>query len=180
MRNIQRRGPGGLRILICATAALGLLLAGCGEGNQVGSDELRNFEEQEQGDLTPTTAAPSDAAPDPGAPPATEPPKTTTTRPPETTKPTRPPAQAYEIKIQPDSAGTHFEPRVAQVFVGTPVKWVNTDSQPRSVEFADQSFSSGPIAPGGSVSFTPNRAGQYNYSDGTRPYAQGTLRVAAR
>ena len=177
--NVQRRGPGGLLILISAAAALALLLAGCGEGNQVGSDELRNFEEQEQGNLNTTTTPPPPAA-EPGTPPSTEPERATTTKPPATTKPTRPPAQAYEIKIQPDSAGSHFEPRVAQVFVGTPVKWVNTDSQARSVEFADQSFSSGPIAPGGSVSFTPNRAGQFNYSDGTRPYAQGTLRVAAR
>lgn len=180
MTNYQRRGPGALRILISATAAMALLLAGCGEGTEVGSDELRNFEEQESDRLGATTTVAGEPAPDPGAPPPTQPPQTTTTRPPAPTTTARPAAPAYEIKIQPDSAGTHFEPRVAQVFAGTPVKWVNTDSQTRSVEFADQSFASGPIPPGGSATFTPNRAGQFNYSDGTRPYAQGTLRVAAR
>lgn len=158
---------------------MALLLSACGDDSSVGSRELTDFEQQEQGDLGATTTVAGEDAPD--TPPPTEAPQnTTTTPPPAPTTTARPSAPAYEIKIQSDSAGSHFEPRVAQVFAGTPVQWVNTDSQPRSVEFADQSFSSGPIPPGGSSTFTPNRAGEFNYADGTRPYAQGTLRVAAR
>lgn len=165
-----------MKKLIFATAALTLLLAGCSDESGYGSEGLTDFEEREQERLgSSTTAA---ASPD-TAPPVTEPGSTTTTRP-VTTTTAKAPAQGYPIKIQPDQAGTQFEPRVAQVFAGTPVTWTNSDSVPRSVEFSDQSFLSGPIAPGASVTFTANRAGEFNYSDGTRPYAVGTLRVQGR
>ena len=166
-----------LRLLIFATAIVALLLAGCSEDNQVGSRELTDFEQKQQGRLGSTTtaaAAPTTtaAAQQPGE-------QTTTTRAaPATTA--KPATKGYEIKIQSDQSSTQFEPRVAQVFTGTPVTWTNTDSVPRSVEFADQSYVSGPIAPGASATFTANRAGEFNYSDGTRPYAVGTLRVQAR
>ena len=162
---------------ILATATLALLLAGCtsesGYGQETDFGRAGGGEgairESSTVPPAPTTAPPVTEAPD----------RPTTTRPAPTTT-TRPAAQGYPIKIQPDSAGTQFEPRVAQVFAGTPVTWTNTDSVPRSVEFADQSFLSGPIPPGGSATYTANRVGEFNYSDGTRPYAVGTLRVQAR
>jgi len=166
-----------MKKLVFALAVLALLLAGCGDDSKVGSDSLTNFDPNNPegprlGETTTTTPAETTV------PPADAPQATTTTAKPTAT--TRPSAPAYEVKIQADTAGSQFEPRVAQVFVGTPVKWVNTDSVARSVEFADQSYRSGPIAPGASATFTPNRAGEFNYSDGTRPYAQGTLRVQGR
>lgn len=166
-----------MKKLVLVLAALALLLAGCSDDSKVGSEALTNFDPNnpEGPRLGETTTT---APPETTAPPADEPKATTTTKAPATTAP--PAANAFEIKIQADQAGTQFEPRVAQVFAGTPVKWVNTDSVARSVEFADQSYRSGPIAPGASATFTPNRAGEFNYSDGTRPYAQGTLRVQAR
>ena len=178
MTTFPRRGPAASRLLVVATAVLGLLLAGCGEGSQVGSEDLlRNTDGSGGTRLGDTTIPPTTAS---TAPPAEDPGGTTTTAKPAPTTTARPAAQAYQIKIQPDQAGTQFEPRVAQVFSGTPVTWTNTDSVPRSVEFSDQSYTSGPIAPGGSATFTPNRAGEFNYSDGTRPYAVGTLKVQAR
>ena len=176
MNSYLRQGPRAFRLLIFATAVLALLLNGCSAKNEVGSDALTNFDPNNPdgprlGETTTTVP------PETTAPPVDE--ATTTTR--GATATTAPPAaNAYEIKIQSDQAGTQFEPRVAQVFAGTPVKWTNTDSVPRSVEFSDQSYASGPIAPGSSATFTANRAGEFNYSDGTRPYAVGTLRVQSR
>lgn len=178
MMSISKGGPRALRLFLLATAMLGLLLAGCSDDSKVGNEDLLKGTGGSGGTRlgeTTTTVAPVTTAP-----PVTEANnKTTTTKAPVATT-ARPAANAYEIKIQPDQAGTQFEPRVAQVFAGTPVKWTNTDSQPRSVEFSDQSYNSGPIAPGQSATFTANRAGEFNYSDGTRPYAVGTLRVQAR
>ena len=168
------------RVLTVATAVLALLLAGCSDGSSVGDKGLLEGTDGNAGTRlgeTTTTAAAAATT----APPATQPGggATTTARPAPTTT-AKPAAQGYPIKIQPDQAGTQFEPRVAQVFSGTPVTWTNTDSVPRSVEFSDQSYVSGPIPPGGSATYTATRAGEFNYSDGTRPYAVGTLRVQAR
>lgn len=164
--------------MILVIATLGLLLAGCAEDNSVGDKGLLEGTDGSGGTRLgeETTTVPVETT----APPATQPGGATTTAKPAPTTTAKPAAQGYPIKIQPDQAGTQFEPRVAQVFTGTPVTWTNTDSVPRSVEFSDQSFMSGPIAPGASVTFTANRAGEFNYSDGTRPYAVGTLRVQAR
>ena len=165
-----------MKRLVFAAALLALVLVGCSEGSRYGSDSITDFDPKTPGNLTPTTVA---------APPTSVTPVTNEAPPPTTAKPApsttaKPQVSSYPIKIQADQAGTQFEPRVAQVFVGTPVTWTNTDSQPRSVEFSDQSYVSGPIPPGGSATFTPKRAGEFNYSDGTRPYAVGTLRVQAR
>ena len=169
-----------MKRLTIATAVLALVLSGCSDPNQYGQDgEVLDGTDGQGGRLglgeTLTTQPPVTTTSPPDRPER----PTTTARPAPTTT-TRPAAQAFPIKIQPDQASTAFEPRVGQVFAGTPVTWTNSDSVPRSVEFADQSYASGPIPPGGSVTFTPSRAGEFNYSDGTRPYAVGTLRVQAR
>ena len=60
------------------------------------------------------------------------------------------------------------------------VVFVNTDSVARSVvseQGAPQSFNSGPIQPGKSWSFTFTKAGNYQFADGTRPYATGEVQV---
>ena len=176
MTTFPRLGSRSFRLL--AVAALALLLAGCSEGSQVGDRGLLEGTDGNAGTRLgeTTTTVPAETT----APPVTEAPgRTSTTKAPTQTT-AKPAARGYEIKIQADQAGTQFEPRVAQVFAGTPVTWVNTDSVARSVEFSDQSFTSGPIPPGGTSTYTPNRAGEFNYSDGTRPYAVGTLRVQAR
>ncbi len=176
--DFPRRGPGALRLL-AAGAALVLLLAGCSDGTQVGDKGLLEGTDGAGGTrlgettIPPTTASTAPAPDKPGG-------GATTTAKPAPATTAKPAAEGYPIKIQPDQAGTQFEPRVAQVFAGTPVTWTNTDSVPRSVEFADQSFMSGPIPPGGKATYTANRAGEFNYSDGTRPYAVGTLKVQAR
>lgn len=170
-----------MKKLSLVVALLALLLAGCTEDNRVGGQDLLDGTDGSGGTRL-GEEAPTTAPPETTAPPVTEAGEvaTTTTAKPAPTTTAKPAAQGFPIKIQPDQAGTQFEPRVAQVFAGTPVTWTNTDSVPRSVEFSDQSYVSGPIAPGASATFTAQRAGEFNYSDGTRPYAVGTLRVQAR
>ena len=166
-----------MKKLMLAMVTLALLLAGCSEGSGYGQDT--DFGPADGG-TDGAIRSSSTVAPDIAQSPVTEPPETTTTGRPVTTTTEKQAPQGYPIKIQPDQATTQFEPRVAQVRAGTPVTFTNTDSVPRSVEFDDRSFLSGPIPPGGNATFTPSRAGEFNYSDGTRPYAVGTLRVQPR
>ncbi|HUR48044.1 MAG TPA: cupredoxin domain-containing protein [Acidimicrobiales bacterium] len=165
-----------MKKLTTAAALLALLAAACGSETRYGPGGGFDNANGSEGAIRSSSTVP----PETTAPPAAAPSNTPTTAKPATTTTAKPAAQGYPIKIQADQAGTQFEPRVAQVFAGTPVTWTNTDSVARSVEFSDQSFVSGPIAPGASVTFTANRAGEFNYSDGTRPYAVGTLRVQGR
>lgn len=163
-----------MKKLTLAVATLALLLAGCTDGSGYGQGT--DFGPSDGG-TDGAIRSSSTVAPDIVQTPVTEPPESTTTTRRATTTTARPAPEGYPIKIQSDQATTQFEPRVAQVRVGTPVTFTNTDSVARSVEFADQSFLSGPIPPGGTATYTPARAGEFNYSDGTRPYAVGTLRV---
>jgi plastocyanin len=98
----------------------------------------------------------------------------TTTRP----RPTTTVAQAaLEIHIKAQSP--QFDPAVGAVRAGSVVRWINSDSQPRSVESDDPGvFTSPMIPPGGSWDFKTKSTGSFNYHDGTRPYAVGQLQVS--
>jgi plastocyanin len=99
---------------------------------------------------------------------------TTTTRATSTTQVKR---ALFVIKIQNDSVGFQFEPRVATVAMGTTVRWTNVDSVPRSVEADNGEFTSASIPPGASFDYVTIVKGTFNYHDGTRPYGVGTLQV---
>jgi hypothetical protein len=51
---------------------------------------------------------------------------------------------------------------------------------PRSVVANDGTFRSPDIPPGGTFLYQATKAGSYQYQDGTRPYANGFVRVVAR
>ena len=150
-----------------------LLLAGaCSSKKDVGSDELLNGTDNGSagtrlGETTTTTAAantPTSAA--------------NTTAPPATAPPTTVAQVAIEVSINGDAAaGGQFQPRVAQLRSGTIIRFVNKDTVERSVVSDSQAFDSGPIAPGASWDWTAGSPGTYNYSDGTRPYAVGSIDV---
>lgn len=167
--------------LIALVLTTALAVAACGEDSSVGSDELLEggvTGETRLGETTTTTTeAPVAAQPQEAAPTTAAP----TTAPPETAPPTTEAVQqvSLEVAIQPDSAGNQFEPRIGRVFVGSIIRFTNTDSVPRSVEADSGAFSSGPIAPGASWDYTASTPGSFNYTDGTRPYAVGTLEVVA-
>lgn len=166
---------------LAVLAAAAVAVAACSSETSVGSAELTEGLEGGDGGLrlgeTTTvpplvTTAPPDAGTATTAPPTTAPattaPQTTTTA----------PTVVFEIAINPDGVGEgQFEPRVAQVFVGTIVRWVNRDTTTRSVVANDGSFASGDIPPGGVWEYRADTPGTFNYGDGTRPYAQGTLQV---
>ena len=161
------------RVARAAVAVLAVLLlaAACGSKKDVGNDSLLKGTDGKTaatrlGETTTTTAAP-------GAP------STTTTTPPVTAPPTtQKAAPAVEVSIGSDTtAGGQFQPRVVQVQAGATVRFVNKDSVARSVVSDDGVFDSGSIAPGATWDWVAQGAGQYNYSDGTRPYAVGTIDV---
>jgi len=173
------------------------LLASCGEENKVGSDKILDFKEQTNDRLgvTTTTEAAAPATTVAGAPgkaavgaPTTSAPTSTTAAPttvaPTTVAPTTAPPpkeQAFEIGINADNSGTsQFDPSASRVFKGTLVRFVNNDSVPRSVEEDRGVFKSGSIAPGATFEYRADTVGKFNITDGTRPYAVGSLEVLAR
>lgn len=150
-----------------------VVLAACGGEKSVGDESL--LEGTEGTDVTrlgetttTTTTAPAEGATATTAAP------TTTTTPPTTVAA----APSVEVSIASDTtAGGQFQPRVAQVPSGALVRFRNNDTVARSVVADGGAFDSGPIAPGGTWDWVAGGAGAYNYSDGTRPYAVGSIEV---
>jgi plastocyanin len=157
--------------LILALLALVLLAGACSSKKDVGDESLLKGTDDKQGDTrlgetTTTTAPKNETTVTTGA--------TATTAPPTTQKA----APSVEVAINSDTtAGGQFQPRVVQVPSGAIVRFTNRDSVARSVVSDDGVFDSGPIAPGATWDWTAGGAGSYNYSDGTRPYAVGTIDV---
>ena len=169
-----------------------VVLGACGGDNKVGNEKILDFKEETQGRLgaTTTTIAPVEttvAAAGGGkaglGAPTTAPPTTAapvTTAAPTTTTTERKQA-VFEIGINGDNAGTtQFDPSASRVFVGTLVRFTNNDAVPRSVEADNGAFQSPSIAPGESWTYNANTAGKFNFHDGTRPYAVGSIEVLAR
>lgn len=157
-----------------------LLFAACGSDSSVGEGVDLNVADQAKRAALEdtTTTAPPRARGDDAAKAAVG--GTTTTAP--TTTTTEPPlAIAISIAINSDTGGsTQFEPSAVRVFVGSLVEWVNRDTVARSVVADNGAFDSGPIAPGGNFVYEADTVGEFNYSDGTRPYAVGVLEVLPR
>lgn len=168
--------------LIAVIAVLVIVASGCAEKSKVGTGvDLDNAtaEQRRLGERTTTTAPPptGNSQLAIGATTTTKPPSTSTTRRPATTTT----VQTFDIAITGDQSGkSQFEPAQVRVFAGTVVRWVNKDSQPRSVEADNGEFTSPMLPPGGSFTYTASKAGKFAYHDGTRPYAVGTLEVIAR
>ena len=157
------------RILTVLLAVVAL--AACGGEKSVGDESL--LEGTEGSDVTrlgetttTTTTAPAEGTPTTAAPTTTAPPTTVAAAP------------SVEISIASDTtAGGQFQPRVAQVPSGALIRFKNNDTVPRSVVADNGAFDSGPIAPGATWDWVAGGPGSYNYSDGTRPYAVGSIEV---
>ena len=159
-----------------------LAVGACSEDNEVGTGVKVEKGEGGATRLGETTTTEAPAAPAETAPPTTAAPVATTAAPRPTTTAapatTAPQAAAFEIEIFSDGSGKkQFEPPQAAVRVGTVVRWINRDTQNRSVESADAGFQSPLIPPGGSFDYKTTETGTFNYQDGTRPYAVGVLQV---
>jgi plastocyanin len=70
-----------------------------------------------------------------------------------------------------------FNPATLTVRRGERIVWVNKDLFPHTVTSATQAFDSGSIAPDGSWSFTPRKAGSYPYGCTFHPTMKGTITV---
>lgn len=163
-------------LLVVLFTVLAVVVAACGSDTEVGEGvEVESDGSDVLGALRDTTTtAPPRLTEDGGGSATTAPPATAA---PTTAPPTTQAQPAIVIAIQADTAGFAFDPQVAQVPQGRIVRWVNQDSQARSVVFADNSFTTGEIPPGGHFDYVADRRGTFNYTDGTRPYAQAQLRV---
>jgi plastocyanin len=167
-------------VLVGVVAAFSLVA--CSGATKVGNSTLLNIKEKAANgfDPTATTIAGSATLPPVSttAPARTTVPSTTPRRTTTTLSPAQQKAITAVIKIS-GAATSAFDPSLQAVYPGTPVQWVNTDSVVRSVVSDDGgSFSSGPIKPGTSYTWTTTGAPRrINYHDGTRPYAVAALQV---
>jgi plastocyanin len=165
-----------LPLVLCFT----LVTAACSDDIGVGDESLFEFDDaaaKQLGGSSTTTAPPVEA---------TIPEQTTTTVAGETTTTvvqattTLPPEQeavSIEIVVQDDDQGEPFDPRVVAIPVNGKVRFVNRGTVDRTVVADNGAFNSGPIAPGAVWIWTATAAGTYNYTDGARPYAVGTIDV---
>lgn len=186
----------GTVLLLALVAIFGS--AACGSDNKVGDKALLDFKEQAQtrlGETTTTTAAPTTTTakgvvttttkPNAGAGAAAG--ATTTTvqaRPAQAAPPpTAPPVAVQsirEIHIYGDDADLALDPQIQTAYTGSIIRWVNKDSVPRAVRADSGQFASPMIQPGASWDYTAATVGTFAYSDDTRPYVKGELRVAKK
>ena len=153
-----------------------LVLSACGGGDEVGDSSLLDFDASDQAALgvTTTTAAGETTTTKPAQAKIT----TTTAAPVQKTTTTLPPdKETVTLEVTINASSPYFKPGVVEVLVGSKVRFINKDSQPHSVVADNGSFDSGPIPPNGVFVYTANQRGQFNYSDGTRPFAVGVIDV---
>lgn len=185
----------GTVLLLALVAIFGS--AACGSDNKVGDKALLDFKDQAQtrlGETTTTVAAPTTtttAVKGSAASSTTRPkagagaPATTTTARAGTvtTVPAPPPAATQtirEIYIHGDDAEQPLDPQIQTAYTGSVIRWTNKDSVPRSVRADSGQFASPMIQPGASWDYTAGTVGTFAYSDDTRPYVKGELRVAKK
>jgi hypothetical protein len=173
-----------MRSVAAALLVAAAVVGGCSNGSKVGAgvDTTKHTGGNlSLGQDTTTTGAPGFTIPAQTAPPTTHARVTTPPTTPRTTPTTAAPGTYLVITINGDNASfTQFSPARVSAYVGTPVHWQNHDTKPRSVVESNGAFRSPLIPPGGEWVYVPPAPGDFNYVDGTRPYAVGELQVLAR
>ena len=185
------------RTMVLLLAVLAVVGSACGSDNKVGDDSLLNFKEQAGNRLGETTTTTAAATTTTAAGKAT----TTTAKPgakagvgattttvkggstataPVQTATTVPAQTVREIHIYGDSEAGHdaLEPLTQTAYVGSIIRWINHDKVPRSVRADSGQFASPMIAPGASWDYAARTAGEFDYSDDTRPYVTGKVVVS--
>ena len=182
-------------VLLLVMTAL-VASAACSSDNKVGNKALLDFKEQANnrlGETTTTTAAPTTTTAR-GAVTTTTKPKTvagaaasttSTARSasaPAATTATTAAARATqtirEIDIYDDDAAQPLDPQVQTAYLGSIIRWVNKGKADRVIKADSGQFASPAIHPGASWDYTASTAGIFAYSDDTRPYVHGELRVS--
>jgi cell wall-associated NlpC family hydrolase len=188
------------RVLVLLLAALALAApAACGGDNKVGNKALLDFKEQANnrlGETTTTTAAATTTtaagragvtttSTRPKASVAAAPTSTTARSAAAPTATTATTAAAAtqtirEIDIYGDNDPGHepLDPKVQTAYVGSVIRWVNRDTVARSVRADSGQFASPVIQPGAHWDYAAGTVGVFSYSDESRPYVTGELRVS--
>jgi plastocyanin len=83
-----------------------------------------------------------------------------------------------EIDIGSDDAPQPLDPQIQTAYTGSIIRWVNKDTVARAVRADSGQFASPMIQPGKSWDYTAGTVGVFAYSDDTRPYVHGELRVS--
>lgn len=78
--------------------------------------------------------------------------------------------------VQITSAG--FSPRVLEIIAGNTVTWINDDASVQTATADDDSFNTGDIQPGQSVSVTITAVGQHPYHSRYNDTYAGSVNVA--
>ena len=84
-------------------------------------------------------------------------------------------AHGVSVKMQQES----FVPAAAKVAVGERITWTNNDTVPHSVTSNDGRFDSGPILPGKTFEWAPDKAGTVAYHCIFHPSMTAVLTVHA-
>ena len=146
------------------------LLGACSSDTKVGDESSLKFDQDKAAQFGATTSTTKAGATETTAPAATSTTAVATTVAPE--------KQQVTIDIAVNDQSPYFDPSLAQVQVGSKVRFTNKGSQEHSVVSDTGLFDSGPIAPGRSWIYVANQAGRFNYSDGGRPFAVGAIEVS--
>jgi plastocyanin len=92
-------------------------------------------------------------------------------------------APAEPVEIAFETTSPYYQPRIAIVSAGTPVRWVNTTGSPHSVRhdgcLTDETcaFQSIAVPPDSSFLIAPLPPGRYGYHCELHPIMRGTLVV---
>ncbi len=150
-----------------------LVVASCGSDEKVGNDAALQFDQDDASAFGATTTTTSTTVP---AETATSVEATTTTVA-QTTTTLPPEEQAVSIEVQILDGSPYFDPSVATVPVGATIRFRNAGTGTYSVVSDTGQFDSGPLAPGEVWIYQASTPGQFNYTDGGRPFAVGQFQV---
>jgi plastocyanin len=161
---------------------LAVLASACSSGNDTGDEGLLEFDQEQAtklGGSTSTTAAAAAANATTTIPTtaATQRSTATTAAVQQTTTTVAPEQAEVTIEVAINEQSPYFDPAVVQVLVGSKVRFTNKGANPHNVLSDTSAFDSGPIRPGGVWIYEANKVGRYNYSDGGRPFAVGSIQV---
>lgn len=70
-----------------------------------------------------------------------------------------------------------YGPKNATAKVGQEITWTNQDSAKHDVDFTDKSFESELVGKGETITFTPSKAGTFDYFCSVHQYMKATLTV---
>lgn len=162
--------------LLALLLALATLAAACGGEESVGDDDAFAFDQDQAEAFGASTTASTATAP--GGPTDTVVPAPTTTAPPAATTTVPPAQQQVSVEVKILDGSPYFVENYVIIPVGGKIRFLNTGTATYSVVSDAGAFDSGPIAPGAVWIYDANTPGQFNYSDGTRPFAVGQFQVA--